>query len=229
MDRRPSIVVCGDLVRAIKRESAIAVAHWWGVSISTVWRWRIALGVKPFTEGTRALYGRWLPEKLDEEALQHQKEALRSPECLAKRAARLTGRPMPAKVKKALFRANKGRKHTEASRRNMSDAQKRRPPQEGVSWAAEETTLLGTKSDREVAKQTGRTPSSVYSRRRKLGIPNIFKRRPPSQAPPWTAKRDKLLGTMPDMQLAAKLRCTATVIFNRRRKLGVPPFGQVNP
>lgn len=27
---RPNLILCGDLVRAVKRESRIAVMHWWG-------------------------------------------------------------------------------------------------------------------------------------------------------------------------------------------------------
>src|SRR5262245_60697576 len=35
-----SIVLYGDLVKAVRRESAQAVAHWWGVSNFTVSKWR---------------------------------------------------------------------------------------------------------------------------------------------------------------------------------------------
>jgi transposase-like protein len=40
-----SLVLCGDLVRAMQRESGVAIAHHWGVSKETVWVWRKALGV----------------------------------------------------------------------------------------------------------------------------------------------------------------------------------------
>src|SRR5438046_2753657 len=39
-------ILCGDLVKAVNRESGQAVAHWWGVSPQTVTIWRNALGVK---------------------------------------------------------------------------------------------------------------------------------------------------------------------------------------
>jgi hypothetical protein len=220
---RPSVIVCGDLVRALRRESATAIAYWWGVSICTVWRWRISLGVEQFTEGTRDLCRRWLPEKLDEEALQNQKKALRSPECMAKRAASLRGKPMPAKVKRALLKANRGRKHSAEACRNMSEAQKRRPPHENA-WVPDEIALLGTMRDSEIAKRTGRTIPAVRSRRRLLGIANFFKRKPRSQAPRWTPNMDKLMGTMPDPVLAQKLKTSHAIIVNRRRKLKVPPF-----
>ncbi len=50
-----SIALCGDLVRAVKLESNIAICHWWGVTPQTVTKWRNALGVDATTEGTRRL------------------------------------------------------------------------------------------------------------------------------------------------------------------------------
>ena len=51
-----SLIVCDDLARALRTESAQAVAHWWGVSRWSVGRWRRALGVGWWTPGTLA---RW--------------------------------------------------------------------------------------------------------------------------------------------------------------------------
>jgi hypothetical protein len=42
---RPSPVLCGDLVRAVRRESLAAMSHHWGVSTNLVRRWRRSLGV----------------------------------------------------------------------------------------------------------------------------------------------------------------------------------------
>src|SRR6476646_5152388 len=44
---RRFLIVTGDLERAVQREAAIAVRHWWGVSQTTVSKWRHALGVSP--------------------------------------------------------------------------------------------------------------------------------------------------------------------------------------
>jgi hypothetical protein len=52
---RWQIVVCGSLLKAIRLESEIAVAHHWGVSPQTVWLWRKALGIGTTTEGTSRL------------------------------------------------------------------------------------------------------------------------------------------------------------------------------
>lgn len=52
----PAFVLCGDLVRAVRLESATAVARAWGVSPSTISRWRRILGVAQFNPGTHYLF-----------------------------------------------------------------------------------------------------------------------------------------------------------------------------
>src|SRR5262249_55812935 len=42
---RAALVVFSGLSEALRRESPRAVAHWWGVSPSTVRRWRVTLGL----------------------------------------------------------------------------------------------------------------------------------------------------------------------------------------
>jgi len=50
------ILVDEELARAIRNESAVAIRYWWGVSVSTVARWRKSLGVKRADpEGSRRL------------------------------------------------------------------------------------------------------------------------------------------------------------------------------
>ena len=43
--RRPSLVLCGGLSTALRRESGVAIAHWWGVHPVTVYEWRRRLGL----------------------------------------------------------------------------------------------------------------------------------------------------------------------------------------
>ena len=46
----------GDLIRAVRTESALALAYWWGVSSNVVWRWRKLLGIpRAGTEGSKLL------------------------------------------------------------------------------------------------------------------------------------------------------------------------------
>jgi hypothetical protein len=49
------MILTGDLVRALRRESAIAVANHWGTTWRTVRVWRRALGIGRMTEGSTLL------------------------------------------------------------------------------------------------------------------------------------------------------------------------------
>src|SRR4051812_49132675 len=53
--RARSLVLSDGLADAVRRESAVAVAHWWGVSTQTVGAWRKALEVPQYNEGTTRL------------------------------------------------------------------------------------------------------------------------------------------------------------------------------
>jgi len=61
------LILCGDLVRAIRTESAAAVAYHWGVSRFTVHDWRQVLGIGRFTVGTQRRYRELSPGKLTPE------------------------------------------------------------------------------------------------------------------------------------------------------------------
>ncbi|MBI5724847.1 MAG: transcriptional regulator [Planctomycetes bacterium] len=56
-----SLILCGDLVKAVRRESILAIRYWWGVSRSQVDTWRRTLGVNA-TEGTYRLRSAWSRE-----------------------------------------------------------------------------------------------------------------------------------------------------------------------
>jgi hypothetical protein len=46
----------GELIRAVRTESALAIGHWWGVSEGVVWRSRKVLGIpRAVTEGSKLL------------------------------------------------------------------------------------------------------------------------------------------------------------------------------
>jgi hypothetical protein len=46
------LLVDAELARAVRLESSLALQYWWGVNAETVWRWRQALGVPRFNEGS---------------------------------------------------------------------------------------------------------------------------------------------------------------------------------
>lgn len=67
--KAPSLILCGDLVRAVRMESSLAVSYWWGVSIEMVRQWRRALGVGRMTPGTETAYKTLMPGKMPDEVV----------------------------------------------------------------------------------------------------------------------------------------------------------------
>jgi hypothetical protein len=99
----------------------------------------------------------------------------------AKIAVARRGKPRPRHVIEAMRAANLGRKHTDQTRRRMSEAHRRRgtrPPAAGRPWTAEEDALLTAGLvAAEVAARTRRTLTAVYIRRRQLQMPDGRRKR----------------------------------------------------
>lgn len=89
---RAAFILTGDLVEAVKNESSQAIQHWWGVSPSTVQRWRKALGVSPYTAGTLRLHREWKPEIISAAALRRGQCKGISPAARAKMTAKFWAR-----------------------------------------------------------------------------------------------------------------------------------------
>jgi hypothetical protein len=172
--RHKAIVLYGALVRAVRRESSLAIQHWFRVGPYTVWKWRRALGVGFATEGTTRLLSeisQTNPAIIAGLAKAHG--MAKDPERCAKIAAAQRGKPRPASAMQAAWEANRGRKHTAEARAKMSVAQRRRgarPPKAGRPWTAEEDALVRQLRASEVAARTGRTLQAVYDRRSILGL-----------------------------------------------------------
>lgn len=100
---RASLILCGDLVRAVQTESSEAVAHWWGVGVTKVWMWRRALGVGRVTDGTRKL----LQERtgVPPEAAARGRAAASAPEVVARMTETKRGKPAHPNTKAALLEA----------------------------------------------------------------------------------------------------------------------------
>ena len=176
---RPSLIVCGELVRAVKQESAAAVAHHWGVCETTVWKWRIALGVGRMTEGTTQLYRDLVPSRLPPEKAALGRERANTFEHAAAQSAARKGKPANEATRNRLLRAAK-RKWSPKRKRERRILMKQltrsgvvRPPQppQGTSWSDKEKALLGMMLDRAVAEITGRSITAVRAYRKYLGIP----------------------------------------------------------
>jgi hypothetical protein len=173
---RGSLIVCGDLLRAVLRESNQSVAYWWGVAPGTVSAWRKALDVPPVNHGTLRLKREYFSEPWAKRAQRKAWSKARDPIRREKIAAARRGKPRPPHVREALAEANRGRKIPEGTRRKMSATHKRRgtrPPWIGPAWTAAEDSLLGKLPDKEVADFTGRTVVAVWTRRQRLRIPNL--------------------------------------------------------
>ena len=219
---RQAPIVCGDLVRAIRTESEMAVAHHWGVRYETVSKWRKALNVPRMTNGSRRLRIEYAIESLTPEVREKGKEAMHSPEVRAKLSAAKKGRPQHPSSLAALGEIRR-RPKSEAWKRGMSERSKKMwqtPEAHGLparrKWKEEELALVGTGSDRAVAKALGLPINLVTQKRRCLGILLLAQR--------WKEHEIALLGTAPDSQLARMLGKSASAIQRKREKLGIPAF-----
>jgi hypothetical protein len=131
--RARSPVVCGGLAKAVRRESNVAVCHWWGITPQTVTKWRKALGVPQFNEGTTRLWVEGTPDRLSAETRERARAMANSPEANAKKATAKLGKPRPAHVLEALRRANTGRKLTAEHRAKIAEANRRNGHRQGAS------------------------------------------------------------------------------------------------
>jgi hypothetical protein len=222
------LLVCEELARAIRTESAAALEYWWGVSNSTVTLWRAALGVEGQfgTEGSKRL---------------HQATSERG--AAATRTREVTDRERRTRRRRALA-LNLGRYLNPAHGEGWTAAelallgtapdeevaerigrtkdavrQKREevrvPNPSGHGWTEEELALLGTAPDHEVARRIGRTPIAVTCKRSALGIPH-------PKGWHWTKEQLALLGTAPDDEIAAPIGKTPGAVCAKRFERGIP-------
>jgi hypothetical protein len=200
---RNSLILCGDLVKAVWNESRVAVAYHWGVSLKKVQDWRQVLGVEPYTPGSH-----WLMR------------ATAGENATPRRMRRLSDLARPA-----------GREpKSKEWKRRMSRIVRRRIKLTGPIhpdrplWTPQQDRLLGTDSDARIAKLLDRTVDAVRSRRCALGIP-LHHRIGPK---PWTAEEEKLLGRKPDDEIATLLGRGERGVQIHRQTLGIPAFVQVH-
>jgi hypothetical protein len=139
MKSGPSLLLAYDLERAVRLESAIAVAYWWGVTQATVSRWRRALGVGRMTEGTTRL-------------LLHNAQA---------------GAKVLRGVK--LDDAQVERRWRTARELDLGQHLQGGAGYNGTRpWTADEVALLATPDDEAVAARTGRTLNAVRVKRQRV-------------------------------------------------------------
>jgi len=140
-----SPILTGDLVRAVRTESAMAVVWWWEVSRNLVHRWRVCLSVGRKTPGTL---------RLRRERCSFSRQTL---------ALALAAQRTPAWRER----------NSEARKRYWEHRRRAGLKAHGGQrlWTAREVRLLGTASDAAVGRRIGRTRPAVGNKRRGLGIP----------------------------------------------------------
>ncbi len=110
------LVVYRGLERAVRKDAAVAVCHWWGVTAQTVSRWRSVMGVEQATEGSRQLraeHGKRNWPKVGKRLLSKAHD----PERAAKISAAKMGKPRPPHVIEAMRVGQlKHRRRTTSSR-----------------------------------------------------------------------------------------------------------------
>jgi hypothetical protein len=168
-----SLVLYRGLARAVQRETSAAVMHWFGVGPCTVWRWRLALGVRN-NEGDFRLKA--ANGKKNKRAIQAMTVAVQNPAVRAKIAAARRGKPQPPHVIEAARRANTGRPLSAAHRAKIGASHRAlgtRPPAAGRPFTAHELRLIRTLLPAEAARRTGRTLKAVYLQRVRMGVANL--------------------------------------------------------
>ncbi|WP_165227539.1 hypothetical protein [Aquisphaera insulae] len=214
---RHSCILCGDLIRALRTESDIAVSHHWGVSITTVNRWRQALEaarileVSPRPSAVRRPRSAEFKKAISERAkrMWEHPEQHGLPPChrwTDEEIALLGTAPDPIIAK----RLGIPRHNVESKRRRLGIP--------GIlnRWTDEEIALLGTDSDAVIARRLGRPAVGVRDKREKLGIPPMMTR--------WTNGEIVLLGTDTDQAIAEKLGKSRMGVKSKRLALGIPAF-----
>lgn len=176
--RTKAPIVCGDLERAVRLESNLAVCYWFGITPQTVSKWRKLLGVPRMTEGTKKLaeaVGN-NPGLVASRVEQHHRQ--RNPQTDIPRrqkiAAALAGRAKSKRAVAKMVRAKRGVPLTTEHRSKLSEAAKRnkasRQFRRGRDWTVEEDEIVRTLKPLAAARTLGRLLGSVYSRRYVLGV-----------------------------------------------------------
>ena len=152
------------------------VRYWLGVGASTVNKWRRVLDVPAMNEGDRRLKSEHAKGPSGQAARKKAVTKAGDPKRRAKIAAAKRGKLRPPHVRPALRRANTGRKLSPKHRRNslvppISD-EERDHLRRADRGRRGRTNCSRHCQPADVAKQTGRTLTAVFLRRRKLRLPD---------------------------------------------------------
>jgi len=84
------------------------------------------------------------------------------------------------------------------------------------------STLLGTASDVDVAEMLGVTKTSVFGKRKHLGVPALYLSGK-QVAHRWTERELGWLGKLTDSDIAERIGVDSTTVTWKRRVLGIGP------
>jgi hypothetical protein len=164
--------VFGNLARAVRTESNLAVGYWFGVTPQTVSKWRKGLGVGLTNPGTHRLRSDHQQEPWAKRARKKAVAKAGDPERRRKIAEARRGKPRPPHVIEAMRAGRTGKPHSAATRAKMRAAAAARLARgvvpNGRAWTREEDEVVLTLPTADAARRTGRTVTAVYKRRRKL-------------------------------------------------------------
>ncbi len=157
------LIIADDLARAVRTESEIAVAHWWGVSPVTVYHWRRAIGVPAVNDGTARLYREYAPEKVAGECA---RSMLATPEVRARAAAAISAGRRGQRCPDAVRAANR----IAASNRPIGGAWAEAMRQSGrPQWTpADDAVLMSAESLASAASALGRSYDAAKLRAQRL-------------------------------------------------------------
>ena len=159
--RRRSLVICGDLLRALRTESVYAVSYHWGLSRASVSYYRQQLSIPRLNPGTHRLIREFVIP------------ASRTDEARAKLSAAKEGKPSTESARdRQRLRRIQRRPKPEELRRRMSERLRRRFDLVGPypRWTPEELAMIGTMRDREVARRLNRSLSAVRAKKFALRV-----------------------------------------------------------
>ena len=203
-----SLILCHDLVRAVRKESAMAVAI-----IGACAQRSSAGGAKPWRcdadyPGTRRLIS-FVHSEAMTPALRTHLSRLK------------TGKPRhltksgEARLLAALHRPKSAQWHPSMARHFAARRKKPVDPADRM-WSAAEESLVGTRPDREVARMLKRSVGAVGARRQLKGIPY----QNPAMSR-WTAKELALMGRVSDVEVVARTGRPRKNVQCKRQALGM--------
>ena len=153
---RRSLVICGDLLRALRTESVLAVSYYWGLSKAIVSQYRQLFSVPRVNPGTHRLIREFvIPASCTAEVGPNNR-----------RREKASSRPNPSMIASGCA-GTQSRPKPKTWRRKMSEPLRRRFDLVGPyrKRTPEELAMVGTMPDLEVARRINRSLSAVKAKK----------------------------------------------------------------